>query len=66
MTFQDEIDESDHEKSQSEIILKQFSPLKQKKKVELTDEEMKKMNKGCYKLNPKTLKFLKRMGKIDS
>ena len=31
---------------------------------DLSAEEMNKHNNGIYKLNPKTLKFLKRMGKL--
>jgi len=33
---------------------------------DLSAEEMSKFNNGAYKLNPKTLKFLKRMGKLSN
>jgi hypothetical protein len=32
---------------------------------DLSAEEVSKYNNGVYKLNPKTLKFLKRMGKLE-
>ncbi len=33
---------------------------------DLSPQEMSKYNNGTYKLNPKTLKFLKRMGKLSN
>ena len=35
------------------------------KLLDLSAEEMNRHNSGIYKLNPKTLKFLKRMGKLE-
>lgn len=35
------------------------------KSYELSVDELSKYSNGAYKLNPKTLKFLKRMGKLE-
>ena len=37
----------------------------EKRLKDLSAEELNKYNNGIYKLNPKTLKFLKRMGKLE-
>lgn len=47
------------------ISFKYFESSK-KQNYDVTDEESKKMNGGAYKLNAKTLKFLKRMGKLNN
>lgn len=47
------------------ISFKHFEGNKENYDITLTDEEAKKMNGGAYKLNSKTLKFLKRMGKLN-
>ena len=43
----------------------QMGSMKQdRKSLDLSAEELAKYGSGAYKLNPKTLKFLKRMGKL--
>ena len=43
-----------------------MSKLNEEKRLkDLSAEELNKYNNGIYKLNPKTLKFLKRMGKLE-
>lgn len=44
----------------------QLNKMNQQKRLgDLSAEELNKHNNGIYKLNPKTLKFLKRMGKLQ-
>lgn len=48
------------------ISFKHFEAGGNKENIQVSEEEIKKINNGAYKLNPKTLKFLKRMGKLET
>jgi len=45
--------------------LKMNEPSLNKENVDVSIEEENRINRGVYKLNGKTLRFLKRMGKIN-
>jgi hypothetical protein len=74
VTFQSELDEqensqqtsnrSDHSQSNFQHTKRQFDPHEPLQRVELSADEYARHANGAYKLNPKTLKFLKRMGKL--
>ena len=70
MTFQDEFENCMEEKSRDVSIIpisfKQFEASSKRENMGVSEEEARKINGGAYKLNPKTLKFLKRMGKINN